>query len=288
MRWRCRWRALHLPSPAIRSAHRWLPPPRLRAGELRALRPGSGWQRQRSAVSGASDFSYPAVVGLAALFSPSSIGDSSAGGKHAAPAGSLQTPGEPDAAWQQRALALSDCQLWRVDAHALYASLRDTQPAVLLHLLRHLLVSLGAASSGNGAAYVSDQLGPLTGDQQPPASSSKRQARVDHLLRVQQELQQLVDAAAAAAALAAATQQALELQQRVSSAGAAPASPFLQRLGAVVPAGIGRPKLKQSSVGSAMDRESTLELESVGINPSGPSAVDPDELPADVWHPRDG
>lgn len=175
---------------------------------------------RRHAVGSRINFSGPAVIGIAALFSPaacqhqddrrlaavapqqasdddgdSSSSSSSGGSSHAGP---IEDPIDDDAsAWQQHALALTECHLWRINCRQLYAALRQSQPAVLLHLVRRLLGTLGVrAGGGGGGTSTGATLAPnSTGGKEAADSSAQHQqfhlqhSMVDRLRRIATELE---------------------------------------------------------------------------------------------------
>ena len=62
--------------------------------------------------------------------------------------------------WQQEALALTYCHLWRIDCQQLYATLRDKQPGVLLYMLRRLLHDEFEAAMGLCGCRTLDDIHP--------------------------------------------------------------------------------------------------------------------------------
>lgn len=57
-------------------------------------------------------------------------------------------------AWQQHALALTECHLWRVNCRQLFQELFEKQPWVLKHLLDRLLCTLGVAAGSDPASSI--------------------------------------------------------------------------------------------------------------------------------------
>lgn len=192
----------------------------LEEGEMRVVHKGDETRVRRHAVGSRINFSGPAVIGIAALFSPaacqhqddrrlaavapqqasdddgdSSSSSSSGGSSHAGP---IEDPIDDDAsAWQQHALALTECHLWRINCRQLYAALRQSQPAVLLHLVRRLLGTLGVrAGGGGGGTSTGATLAPnSTGGKEAADSSAQHQqfhlqhSMVDRLRRIATELE---------------------------------------------------------------------------------------------------
>ncbi len=190
---------------------------------MRALHPGSGSRRQQITGSSTSDFYGPAMIGMSALFGivsnegcngggtagSATDGDDGGGGGSASSArGSGSKDGgssgsgsssesesevesesdeELDYHWQQEALALTSCRLWRIDCQQLYRTLRDQQPGVLLYMLRRLLQSLGVpdAATNGGGTMPAEQPPPPA----PPHAGSRRMALVQRLLVLCRELE---------------------------------------------------------------------------------------------------
>ncbi|PRW57335.1 Potassium channel AKT1 [Chlorella sorokiniana] len=100
--------------------------------------------------------------------------------------------------WQQEALALTHCRLWRIDCQQLYRTLRDQQPGVLLFMLRRLLQSLGVPEAATSGAGVMDELPAPPLD--PPPPGSRRLALVQRLLGMCRELEAAERAQPAASA----------------------------------------------------------------------------------------
>lgn len=114
---------------------------------MRVLQPGDSMSRQ-ALNGGRVDFSGPAIIGLSALFSDL-VHEGNGGGSDKLSGSGSGSGGESPAAgggaalvapvWEQRALALTTCYLWRIDCASLYGSLRAEHPRLLLHLLTRTL-----------------------------------------------------------------------------------------------------------------------------------------------------
>lgn len=198
-----------------------------------------------------ADFCGPAVVGLAALFSPeatcgsSSPGASLDGDKAAAdgngsdsdgggkPAATTAAPLALPPRWEQRALALTGAHLWRVDSRQLYADLVGRAPEVLLHLVQRLLANLGvnpeqapaaaAALGGGGAlAAVEHRVEALLPHGQPAAVPAPGAAEVQQAQELAAVRQAVVDQLLA---LQAKLQLAVEDEQAAAAAAAAAGKP---------------------------------------------------------------
>ena len=212
---------------------------------MRALCPGSDSRGLRCAMSGSAEFSGPAVIGLSALFGAAvgeggeaaapgngggggaatagSSGEAVAGNGGATMAGSggsgkggSESSGGSEGGrggegldyhWQQDAVALTTCHLWRINCRKLYCDLRAEQPAVLLSLLRRLLQSLGVAAGGSSL----EQAAPRPREQH--VGGSKRVAFVQRLLSQLAEL----EAAAAEDAAEGGGKQASRRASRVAA-----------------------------------------------------------------------
>ena len=94
---------------------------------------------------------------------------------------------ELDYHWQQEALALTHCHLWRIDCQQLYKSLREPQPGVLLYMLRRLLQSLGVPQAATNGAGVPEE--PPPPPAAPARAGSRRLALVQRLLAICRELE---------------------------------------------------------------------------------------------------
>lgn len=261
---------------------------------MQALCPGAKKRLQRHALTGRPDFTGPACIGLAAMFSPaatqggdeedgeaeklSSSGGAAVGVSPAAPAAAadaaralLASATSADYAelgprWQQRAVALTHCHLWRVDCRKLYHSLRRQQPAMMLHLVRRLLGNLGLTSDAIAASMASSpaaqrveaQQAQRQAQAQAHSGSHTRQALVQRLLSMQAELEALVAA-------------------RAKNGGAdAHVAPSHE------PSRLGRGSAATWLSSEASWREADgAELEAVGVEGGG---GDGDDLTADVWH----
>ncbi|KAI3437808.1 hypothetical protein D9Q98_000255 [Chlorella vulgaris] len=246
----------------------------LEEGEMRALHKGDQVHPGRHlAFHSKVDFSGPAVIGLAALFSLASCrqgnqvdrenlnsGDASPRGcsdndgecssSDSSATGSAALAGMPSS-WQQRAVALTDCHLWRVDCRHLFAALRDRQPNVLLYWVRRLLNSMGQQPSSTAAAQAAAQAQSQT-QTLPHSQLSDRQAMAEQLLSMAAELEAAVAAA--------------EKQQQL------------------LPGDNGQGLTKSSlatytTVSSwRVNAAQTAELAAVAVEPDAPG------LTADVWH----
>ena len=297
---------------------------RLCAGEMRALQPGDSTRVHTHALTGRVDFSGPAVIGMSALFCPAAMaapeedngsadggssakeapqdGPGVAGGDGAAGGGGPRSSWQPSNDWQQRAVALTECHLWRVDSRQLFGDLRKHHPLLLLSLVRQLLRTLGVRvddgdssnAAGNGAAWGSVP-GTSTG-----AAWDFPAPHGEHLTEAPQ--QELGMAAAAAVAVAAPQQ-----QQTPKSSVVARLQQLQAELAAAVAAGQQGKEEQQRHQGEQVGKQGSA-LEKVSMlgggqaswrTSSGGSLFEPSVtlapasssgsalLGADVWHTED-
>lgn len=120
-----------------------------------------------------------------------SLGGSKDGGSTGSSSSESEVEGGGDSQldyhWQQEALALTHCHLWRIDCQQLYKSLRDPQPGVLLYMLRRLLQSLGVPQAATNGADMPEE--PPPPPAAPARAGSRRLALVQRLLAICQELE---------------------------------------------------------------------------------------------------
>ena len=140
---------------------------------MRALHPGDNARVSRHYINGRVDFSAPAVIGLSALVGPAmapSAAPCGDGEPQQSSLGQLSPEAEEalgSTSWKQRAVALTECHLWRLDCTRLLPELRRHQPKVLLHLVRQMLRTLGVKASAagiqGGAGDVPADVGDVAG-----------------------------------------------------------------------------------------------------------------------------